>query len=222
MPREALDKFKCLLSKSWSAFHAIRRLSVEFYTNILTSKTHLQRVEGTQALEGIRSNLRDLVVAEVSVNGGESRVMKKTELRRMRKKRITDSDKRSNPVSPFPSTIGTSVTRDCLHSVWSVFCWQGKGHFLGTQSAPIYVAAHRELSMGWLAIQLPRAWFLAGSACLPNGRVMRWDITKAQGFSLILEHSLTNSTGSWPFVKTTVVILCVVSFLDEAGLPSIF
>lgn len=219
MPREALDKFKCLLSKSWSALHAIRRLLVEFDTNILTSKTHLQRVEGTQALEGIRSNLRDLVVAEVSVNGGKNRVMKKTELKRMRKKIITDSDKHSNPVSLFPSTIGTSVTRDCLHSV---FCWQGKRHFLGNQSARIYVAAHRELSMGWLAIQLPRAWFLAGSACLPNGRVMRWDITKAQGFSLILEHSLTNSTGSWPFVKTTVVILCVVSFLDKAGLPSIF
>lgn len=62
---------------------------------------------------------------------------------------------------------------------------------------------------------MPRVWFLADSACLPSGGVLRWDSTKTQGFSLILEYSLSNSTGSWPSVKTTVGILCALSFLDE-------
>lgn len=71
MLRLAVDELKCLLSKSRSRLHTMRRLSGKFNTNILTSNTHLQRVERTQALERIRSNLRDLVVAEVSVNRGK-------------------------------------------------------------------------------------------------------------------------------------------------------
>lgn len=68
---EALDEFKCLLSKNCSRLHMTCHVLMKINTNILTSYTYLQRVEGTQALEGIRSNLRDLVVTEVSVNRGE-------------------------------------------------------------------------------------------------------------------------------------------------------
>lgn len=190
---EALDKFRCLLSKSWSRLRVIRRLMVKFSANILTSCTHLQGVEGTQALEGIGSYLCNLVIAEVSVKRGKGRVKRQTDIT---KKVLWPSD-------PVPSTTGTLATRDRLHSIRSIFCWQAKDIFLGTQSAPTYVAAHRaEPCMDWPRLQLPRAWFLACTACLPNGGVMRWDITKAQGFSLILEHSWTHSTGPWPSVKS--------------------
>lgn len=60
-------------------------LFVKSNTNILTSYTRLQRVEGTQALEGIRSNLGDLIVAEVSVIRRKNWVMRQKELKKIKK-----------------------------------------------------------------------------------------------------------------------------------------
>lgn len=143
----------------------IRRRLVKFNTNILTNNTHLQRVEWTQALEGIRSNLRDLVVAEVSGNTAKHRVIREKELQRMRKKQ-----RKSNWLGHLTIAL-TLCTHSLaplkhLYSIWSDFCWQARGIF-GAPSLHSFTWLPTESCawVGWGCICPRHGFWLAQPVC---------------------------------------------------------